>query len=511
MSENTAALAAQAPVLMTLGQALALIPGGRLIGDPGLPVRRVHTDTRSLQPGDLFIALRGERFDANDFLAEARQAGAAAAVAHGGLQVCGLQGIEVPDTLAALAALGAGWRSGFALPLIAVTGSNGKTTVTQMIASILQAAHGEAALATRGNFNNAIGVPLTLLRLNASHRAAVVELGMNHPGEIALLAHLAAPHVALVNNAQREHQEFMGSVEAVAQENGAVLAALPDDGVAVFPAADRFTALWRMLAAGRRCITFGEPEAAPASGSTATAADRPDVALLDAQWQGAHWSVQAETPAGALEFTLHVAGRHNVINALAAAACALASGESLAAIAEGLSRFAPVKGRSRARLLRMGGHPLTLVDDSYNANPDSVRAAIDILAGLPAPQVLVLGDMAEVGSEGTAFHTEVGAYARQRGIDCLLAFGPLCTAAVTAFEAHDAQPGVPGARAAHFTQRAELLAALREICSAPGRAAPGSVLVKGSRSMQMEAAVEAIESLADASPASDNAEGASCC
>jgi UDP-N-acetylmuramoyl-tripeptide--D-alanyl-D-alanine ligase len=496
MSHGSDCMLAPSKALMTLGDALALIPGGRLVGDPNLQIVRVHSDTRSVLAGDLFVALRGERFDANDFLAEARQSGAVAAIAHGGLEAAGLPGIEVADTHAALVALSAGWREKFTLPLIAVTGSNGKTTVTQMIASILRAAHGDGALATRGNFNNAIGVPLTLLRLDASHRAAVVELGMNHPGEIAMLAHVARPRVALVNNAQREHQEFMGSVDAVAHENGAAISALPADGVAVFPAQDRFTSLWRSLAAGRRCITFGE-DGAEVSGSPL----RPDVALVDAKWHGEHWSVHAATPAGALRFTLHVAGRHNVINALAAAACALAASESIPSIAGGLSAFQPVKGRSRARQLQMGEHMLTLVDDSYNANPDSVLAAIDILASLPAPRLLVLGDMAEVGSEGLAFHAEVGAYARQSGIDRLLAFGPLSAAAIAAFDG----PAI------HFSDRATLLASLRQTFAAGNAAAPGSVLVKGSRSMQMEAAVEAIESLAADLVDSGDAERRPCC
>ncbi|MEO5697361.1 MAG: Mur ligase family protein, partial [Burkholderiaceae bacterium] len=216
--------------MMTLAQAQALLPGSTLVGDGATALQRVHSDTRSVQPGDLFVALRGERFDAHDFLAQARAAGAVAALAERGLDAAGLPGAEVADAGAALMQLSGAWRARFTLPLIAVTGSNGKTTVTQMIASILQAWHGEAALATRGNLNNHIGAPLTLLRLRPDHASAVIELGMNHPGEIAQLAALAAPTVALVNNAQREHQEFMASVEAVARENGAVIAALGADG-----------------------------------------------------------------------------------------------------------------------------------------------------------------------------------------------------------------------------------------------------------------------------------------
>ena len=333
--------------MMSLQQALALIqqriPQARLVGDGdggAVCFSRVHTDSRSLQAGDLFVALQGERFDAHQFLPQAAQAGTVAALAHGGLQAAGLVGIEVPDTLLALGALAAGWRAQCDLPLIAVTGSNGKTTVTQMLASILAAHAGSAALATQGNFNNAIGVPHTLLRLTAQHRIAVVELGMNHSGEIAQLAAMAQPTVALVNNAQREHLEFMHTVQAVAEENGSVLAALPADGVAVFPAGDTYSGLWGRLAGPRHCITFG-----PGG----------DVQCLHTQWQQGQWMVQMTTPAGAFSCSLQIAGLHNVTNALAAAACAVAAGVSLDAIARGLTAFSPVKGRSRALSVRHAG------------------------------------------------------------------------------------------------------------------------------------------------------------
>ena len=242
--------------MMNLAQLHQLLPGSRLVGDERVRLHRVHTDTRSLQPGVVFVALRGEHFDAHDFLAQAQAAGASAALAERGLLAAGLPGVEVADTRQALGQWARGWRARMSLPLIAVTGSNGKTTVTQMVASILRAHAGEAALATQGNFNNDIGVPLTLLRLREHHRLAVVELGMNHPGEIAGLAHMAQPTVALVNNAQREHLEFMATVEAVARENGSVISALPAHGVAVFPADDEHTPLWRELAGARRVLTF---------------------------------------------------------------------------------------------------------------------------------------------------------------------------------------------------------------------------------------------------------------
>ncbi len=462
----------------TLGEIHALLPSATLIGNPATPILRIHSDTRTLRAGDLFVALRGERFDAHDFLAQARAAGAIAALAERGLAEAGLPGLQVDDSRAALGALAAGWRRRFELPLIAVTGSNGKTTVTQMIASILRAWHGDGAFSTEGNFNNDIGVPLTLLRLRqddtAFHRAGVVELGMNHPGEIAQLAALAAPTVALVNNAQREHQEFMASVEAVARENGSVIGSLGADGVAVFPADEAHTPLWRELSGARRTLTFalGAEGAADVSAAAVWRADASS---------GDHWAVALRTPAGSATLTLHVAGLHNVKNALAATACALAAGCPLDPVVRGLEAFTAVKGRSQASSFVRDGRRVTLIDDSYNANPDSVRAAIEVLAALPAPRWLVLGDMGEVGDRGAAFHREVGAYARHAGIDALWTAGPLCAHAAAAYGA-----------ARHFDAVEALLEALAE-----GPAA-ASVLVKGSRFMKMERVVAALTDAAAA-------------
>ncbi|MBK6469307.1 MAG: UDP-N-acetylmuramoyl-tripeptide--D-alanyl-D-alanine ligase [Betaproteobacteria bacterium] len=460
-------------MMFTLAQAQALLPGSMLIGDGSTPVERVHTDTRTLQPGDLFAALKGERFDGHDYLPQARAAGAVAALAEHGLGEATLPGLKVADSLVALQQLAAAWRARFELPLIAVTGSNGKTTVTQMLASMLRAAHGEAALATAGNLNNHIGVPLTLLRLRPDHRAAVLELGMNHEGEIALLAMLAQPSVALVNNAQREHQEFMATVESVARENGAVIAALPADGTAVIPADDAYTPLWREIAGVRRVWTFGLQPAADTASHVWARAD----------WQdegdgGGAWHLQLHTPVGGADTTLALAGRHNVANAAAAAACALAAGLPLAAVARGLAGFQAVKGRSQLQRLQLGGRPVTLVDDSYNANPDSVLAAIRLLAELPHPRWLVLGDMGEVGSEGPRFHAEVGAAARAVGLEHVWTVGALCMHA--------------GADR-HFDTVSALVAALPD-----ARPAAASVLVKGSRFMQMEQVVQALQQMTKA-------------
>ena len=465
--------------MLTLAQAHALLadamPGTRLVGDGATPIARVHSDTRSLRAGDLFVALRGERFDAHEFLPQARASGAAAALAERGLAEAGLPGLLVGDSRAALGALAAAWRKRFDLPLIAVTGSNGKTTVTQMIASILRAWVGAGAFATEGNFNNDIGVPLTLLRLRrddaAWHRAGVVEIGMNHPGEIAPLAAMTAPTVALVNNAQREHLEFMSDVRAVARENGGVIAALGADGVAVFPADDAFTPLWRELAGARRVFTFALDANADVQGAC--------------EWRIDHWALKLTVPGAACELRLSVAGRHNVKNALAAAACALAAGGPLDAVRAGLEAFAPVKGRSQLRRITFHGRDATLVDDSYNANPDSVRAAIDVLAALPGPRWLILGDMGEVGSQGSQLHAEVGAYARARGIEHVWTAGTLSAAAAQAYGA-----------AHHFDSVGALVAALGD---APEAAA--AIVVKGSRFMKMEQVVAALGTTLPAAPA----------
>ena len=457
-----------------LADLLIRLDGARPVGRPGVTIERVHTDTRSLQPGDLFVALRGERFDAHSFLAQARAAGAVAALAEHGLAEAGMAGVEVPDSRRALGELARLWREQFSLPLIAVTGSNGKTTVTQMIASILHCAAGDAAHATRGNLNNDIGVPLTLLQLRGAHRYSVVELGMNHPGEIASLAAMAQPTVALVNNAQREHQEFMATVEAVARENGAVFAALRDGGTAVFPSDDpAHTPIWRELAGAHRVLTFSD---------TDTSAD---VHLVDARWEAGAWQMRWRCATGEQAGVLRIAGRHNLRNAMAAAACTLAAGISADMVARGLAAFEPVGGRSRAMTLRLGGRDVTLVDDTYNANPDSVIAAIEVLAGLPGPRLLALGDMGEVGDQGLAFHLEVLRHARARGIDDIVCAGDWMRQAVVALQA--AGEDAPAhwedveALAAHVAQQAAL---------AQG---PASVLVKGSRFMRMERVVKALQ------------------
>jgi UDP-N-acetylmuramoyl-tripeptide--D-alanyl-D-alanine ligase len=421
-------------------------------------VEGVTTDSRSVQPGNLFVALRGERFDAHDFLMDVAASGAAAALVERVPAGLPIPALVVPDTRVALGEIARHWRQQFSLPLIGVTGSNGKTTVKEMIAAILAVAYGEGQyLATRGNLNNEIGVPLTLLRLDATHRAAVVELGMNHVGEIALLTSIAQPTIGLVNNAQREHQEFMQSVEAVAKENGAVIAALPSDGIAVFPADDEYSSLWRELATAdtqRQTITFGMSSNADVT-CTYRAGDFGSDMMLDIKGRKASVKLSA-------------AGLHNVTNAMAAAACCCAIGIGLEAIALGLESFRPVSGRMQRKTANNGA---TVIDDTYNANPDSVLAAIEVLAQAASPRILVLGDMGEVGSEGRRFHEEVGAQARRSDIEHLLSLGELAVHSASAF----------GSGATHFENMEDLMQMLNAILTPET-----TVLVKGSRFMQME-------------------------
>ena len=452
--------------MMTLSQAMCWVDAAKLVGDASVAINRVHTDTRSLKPGDLFVALKGDNFDAHDFLANAKAQGAVAAVAQHGLDAAGLPGLEVNDSKLALGQLAKLWRAQFDLPLIAVTGSNGKTTVTQMIASILRAYQADHAFATEGNLNNDIGVPLTLLRLTADHTIGVVELGMNHPGEIAYLADIARPTVALVNNAQREHLEFMGTVEAVAYENGSVINALDFQGVAVFPLDDAYTAVWHEAAGARATLTFAMT-------------GRADV-TADACWDADCWRVSATTPHGVFKFALRVAGRHNVKNALAATACALAAGVPLTCIAAGLTAFEPVKGRSRAIQLHAEGRSITLIDDTYNANPDSMRAAIEVLAALPGPRLLVMGDMGEVGDQGPQFHEEAGRLAKAHGIESFYTLGSDSLMASRSFGSGQHFDDIDALNAAVLSQLPRV----------------SSVLVKGSRFMQMERVVQAITACA---------------
>ncbi|AXS80837.1 UDP-N-acetylmuramoyl-tripeptide--D-alanyl-D-alanine ligase [Dechloromonas sp. HYN0024] len=433
---------------------------GRLIGHDVM-VTGVSTDTRTVAEGQLFIALSGERFDAHDFLAQAVAAGAVALlVADESKLPVGVSAVLVDDTRLALGRFAAAWRAQFSLPVIAVTGSNGKTTTKEMIASILKAAFGAAVLSTRGNLNNDIGLPLTLLGLRASHRAAVIEMGMNHPGEIAYLAGIGAPTVALVTNAQRAHLEGMGDLDEVAREKGSIYGGLQANGVAVINADDGYAAFWCSMAGSHRVSTFGIDQAA-------------DVAGVVHQ-HGLEIGIALVAPQGEAAIILRIPGRHNARNAVAAAAACLAAGVPMAAVAAGLDAFAGVKGR----LQRRDGHKgADILDDTYNANPDSVRAGIDVLAATIGRKLLVLGDMGEIGEASGQYHDEIGGYAKSQGVDRLFALGDAAQQAVRNF----------GEGAKHYCNVEKLIAAVDKELGPET-----TVLVKGSRFMKMERVVDAL-------------------
>ena len=442
-----------------LSQVAAAV-GGQLLGSD-CRIAGVSTDTRAVASGQLFIALRGERFDAHDFLEPALAAGAAALlVADAGRVPAGASAVVVDDTRLALGRLAAAWRRQFSLPVIAVTGSNGKTTTKEMIAAILKAAFGDAVLATRGNFNNDIGLPLTLLGLDATHRAAVIEMGMNHPGEIGYLTRIGAPTVALVTNAQRAHLEGMGDLDEVAREKGTIFAGLPADGIAVINADDAYAGFWREQVGSQPVRSFG--------------IDQPADVRATLRQHGLESALVLQAAEGEIEFTLAIPGRHNARNALAAAAACLAAGLPLSAVAAGLAAFAGVKGRLQRRSGRNGAQ---ILDDTYNANPDSVRAGIDVLAATVGRKVLVLGDMGEIGEASGQYHDEIGGYAKSQGIDRLFALGDASQQAVRNF----------GEGARHFCNVDKLIVAVDKELGPET-----TVLVKGSRFMKMERVADAL-------------------
>jgi len=436
----------------------------------------VSIDSRVVRPGELFVAIKGERFDGHEFVAQAFSRGAAAAIvaadraarlatsAAGG----GRSLLAVDDPLQSLGSLAAFWRRRFTLPVVAVVGSNGKTTVKEMTAAILRAAHGtDRVLATAGNLNNHIGLPLMVLRLRAMHLVAVFEIGMNHVGETAQLGEIAQPTIAVLNNAQREHQEFMKSVADVAAEHATILGTLQQGGIAVINADDDYAPFWNEVVSRRN-----------AEGASLTVRDfglrAPATVIGRVRAQSWGSLVEVAAPEGSVSVDLKLPGRHNVVNALGAIAAATAAGASLDAVAQGLAEFRPIAGRLQIKTGRNGA---TLIDDTYNANPDSVRAAIAVLVHAAGPKWLVLGDMGEVGQQGSAFHREIGECARAGGVDRLLTLGELTPHAVEAFG--------PGGE--HFASGEELAAAI-ETDLRPDV----TVLVKGSRFMRMERIVAAL-------------------
>lgn len=431
----------------------------RLVG-PDVGFARLSTDTRNAQAGDLFLALKGERFDAHDFLNVAADRGVAALVVEREFPSIDLPQLVVADTQTALGQIAAANRECFTGPLTAITGSSGKTTIKTMLAGIL--VRSGPVLATRGNYNNHIGVPLTLLELDQTHDFAVVEMGASGPGEIASYCRWAQPDLALISNVMPAHIEGFGSVEGVAKAKGEIYAGLKADGTAIINLDEAYADQWRALLDKQRVLSFSlsREQAHCRAQDLALHPDSVDFTLM--------------TPLGSARVQLHVPGEHNVRNALAAAACAVALGISPEAIARGLESFEPIAGRMSARRGYAGA---LVIDDSYNANPGSVRAAIEVLAAQEGQRILVLGDMGELGERASELHRELGERARDRGIEQLITLGPLSAYAARAF----------GADARQYDNHDAVVAALKTKLNGQTR-----VLIKGSRSAGMEKIVRGL-------------------
>lgn len=426
---------------------------------PDADISAVVTDTRIIEGGELFVALRGPNHDAHDFVSDAAEKGASGFMLSREVDA-NVPYVTVADTTIGLGSLASEWRRGYSLPVVAITGSNGKTTVKQMTGSILQTALGSGVV-TRGNFNNHIGLPLTVLRLRESDRYAVLEMGMSAPGEINYLSGLAAPTVAIVLNAAAAHLEGLGDVQAVARAKGEIFNGMDMDGIAIIGADDGYADMWRQLAGTRRCIRFALNADADITATYALSSEGSDIDVT--------------TPAGKFQTTLSVPGVHNIKNALAATAAAVALEINPQSIAEGLRKFQPESGRLQSHALN---NQVTLIDDAYNANPASARAAIDVLRIRGGQSVLVLGDMAELGPDAAQHHHELGVYAREQGVQTLIGFGDLTREAVEGF----------GAGGDHYAN-------IDDVCSAVVKlveAGSVTVLVKGSRSMKMERVVHAL-------------------
>ena len=441
-------------------QEIARILRGELSGEDR-SFLGVSTDSRSLEAGQLFVALTGPNFDAHDFLPAAAEKGAAGAVVSAARNG-DLPRVRVPDTLRALGALAAQWRSRFDPVVVGVTGSAGKTTVKEMIAAILS--RSGPTLVTRGNLNNEIGVPLTLFRMSASHQGAVIEMGANHAGEIGRLADMARPGIGVITLAGAAHLEGFGSVEGVARAKAELYEALPGDGTAVINADDCYARLWREIAAPRSIVTFGLGPGADFTARDITRAAEGETGT----------KFRLVCPAGEADVSLGLPGLHNVMNALAAAAAAVSAGATLDDVAAGLGTTQTVPGRMQ---LCDGVAGCRIIDDTYNANPGSVRAALDYLTDLEGTPWAILGDMGELGGQASRLHREVGEYAKSVGVERLFVLGPLSRMVADGFG--------PGAEC--FTDVSSLLSAVR-----PALAGHVNLLVKGSRSMGMERVVQGL-------------------
>lgn len=437
---------------------IASIVGGELVGlDAG--IGSFSTDTRTIAEGDMFIALSGPNFDANDFVARAAEAGASAALVSRVDPAAGIPQVLVPDTFVALGQLAKAWREQFQLTRVAMTGSAGKTTTKEMVASIFEGMG--TTLATLGNKNNEIGVPFTLLRLSDAHRFGVFELGANHKGEIAYTSGLVAPHAAVITNVGTAHLEGFGSRRGIAEAKGEIYGGLVSGGVAVVNHDDEFAGYWRELTSDRRQIAFSMSEPV-------------EVHAANARMGTNHaWAFDLHVAGESAPVQLQLLGRHNVMNALAAAALAHAVGASLAAIVRGLESTRPFAGR----LVTKSAGMAVVIDDTYNANPGSVKAAIDVLADLPGRRVLVLGDMGELGEATQSGHEEVGEYARMKKIDALYTVGQFGHFAANSF----------GTEARAFQDKQLLIEELEKELEGVV-----TLLVKGSRSARMEHVVNAL-------------------
>ena len=438
---------------------IALATKGQLIG-ADVEIKSVGTDSRAIQSQQLFVALNGKNFDGHDYAAQSLQQGAAAVLVSANVAS---PAVLVKDTRLALGDLAAHWRHKFSMPVVAITGSNGKTTVKEMLAAILKVASGadEKVLATQGNLNNDIGLPLTMLNLNQGHEFAVLEMGMNHRGEIRYLTHLANPNVALVNNAGSAHIGELGSYEAIAEAKGEIFEGLTETGVAIINADDVFADLWKKISSKNKQMTFGLNGKSDVSARYQLNAMNSNIELI--------------TPVGNVDFNLPVPGEHNVRNALAAATAAIALNVPLNKIAQGLSSFAGVKGRLQPKSGFAGAR---VIDDTYNANPLSMKAAIDVLGANQGQRIFVMGDMAELGDDAAKMHAEIGAYAKAANVETFYALGKLTPQAVSAF----------GASAQYFESVEGLVDALKKQMNSNV-----TVLVKGSRSARMERVVDLIQ------------------
>lgn len=440
---------------MTLAQAARIL--GLNTSAPETTFTGLSIDSRTVTKGNLFAAVKGERVDGHDYLEEARKLGAAAALVSRPVDST-LPQLIVGDMVQALGKLGAAWRNQFNIPIIAVTGSNGKTTTKNMLASIMLAAcdgNEEEVLATKGTLNNHFGLPLTLARLNAKHRYAAIEMGMNHFGEIKYLTELTRPTVAIITNAAAAHLAGVGSIEGVARAKAEIFLGLPQDGVAILNHDDDFYAYWREQKGDRKFYSFGFT-------------DQADVNAQHHEVHEQHQHLSIKTFAGATDINLPLLGKHNAANAMAAIAACLAVGIKLEAVKKGLENIAPAPGRLLMHTLANG---VKIIDDTYNANPFSLKAAVDTLASFNGKKILVLGDMKELGDDAKNIHHQLGKDIRSAGIDYLFTYGDLSANTSQGF----------GEGAYHFNEQEKLITAVK-----PLLLNTTTILVKGSRSMKME-------------------------